>query len=133
LIPQRVNTPGRGIAMLTSRIALGAAIVAAAVSFAAAAQAADAAHAWGTISNPGAELLNSAATHEEEGQNAEIVAAGSNGSAAFASGAGGSAAFPNVTSCGTCTTITIQGDQNSISGTSITSTNQGTVTSNGLE
>ena len=98
--------------------------VALAAALSATAQAADAAHAWGTISNPGAELLNSASTHEEESQTAQIGALG-------AGSGGSSSGFPAVTSCGTCTTITIQGNQNSISGTSITSSNQGVVTSNG--
>jgi opacity protein-like surface antigen len=118
--------------MLKLKLLLPAAI--GAVLFAGAAQAADAAHAWGTISNPGAELLNSATMHAEEGQNAEIVAAGANGSGVFGSSAATTASeFPAATSCGTCTTITIQGDQNTISGTSITSTNSGTVTTNSTQ
>jgi hypothetical protein len=119
--------------MLTLKLALQATIVAAAVAFAATAQAADAGHAWGTISNPGEVLLNSAATHEEESETAQVVQQGANGSAAFAAGGTSSSGFPAVTSCGTCTTITIQGDQNSISGTSITSQNMGVVTSEGTE
>jgi hypothetical protein len=96
-------------------------------AFSVTARAADAAHAWGTISSPGAELLNSAAMHQEGAESAQIGSLG-------AGGGGGtlSTGFPAVTSCGTCTTITIQGDNNSISGTSIQSTNQGTVTSNGF-
>jgi hypothetical protein len=97
----------------------------AAITWAQAAQAGDAGHAWGTISNPGAALLNSASTHLQDAQGAEFVAQGPIGTGT------GSNGFPAVTSCGTCTTITIQGNNNSISGTSITSTNQGTVTSNG--
>jgi hypothetical protein len=119
--------------MLTLKLALQVTIVAAAVAFAATAQAADAGHAWGTISNPGEVLLNSAATHEEESETAQVVQEGSNGGAAFGSGGTSASGFPAVTSCGTCTTITIQGNQNSISGTSISSENLGVVTSEGTE
>jgi len=106
--------------------AIAAAICAAAIVSGAPAKAADAAHAWGTISNPGGELLNSASAHEEGGISAQVV---SQGPASAGTTTGG---FPAVTSCGTCTTITIQGNQNSISGTSITSSNTGVVTSNGF-
>lgn len=102
-----------------------AAILAVAIAFGAPAIAGDAGHAWGTISNPGIALLNSAETHEQGSVSAQIEAQGRPSAATTGGG------FPAVTSCGTCTTITIQGNQNSISGTSITSTNEGTVTSNG--
>jgi hypothetical protein len=68
--------------------------------------------------------LNSAEAHEQGGLSAQIVSQGPGGGI-------NSGGFPAVTSCGTCTTITIQGNNNSISGTSITSTNSGSVTSNG--
>jgi hypothetical protein len=106
------------------RFTLQVAIVAAATALASAAQAADAAHAWGTVSNPGAELLNSAQIHEEGAASAQIVSQGSG----FGSGSG----FPAVTSCGTCTTISIQGNNDTINGNTISSTNSGTVTSNGF-
>jgi len=111
--------------MSISRSVICTATFAIAIAFCTSAKAGDAGHAWGTISNPGIALLNSAETHEQGGLAAQFVAQGPGGSTT----AGG---FPAVTSCGTCTTITIQGNNNSISGTSITSTNQGTVTSNGL-
>jgi len=106
--------------------AIGAAICAAAIVCGAPAKAADAAHAWGTISNPGGELLNSVEAHEQGGASAQIVSQGPPSAATTVGG------FPAVTSCGTCTTITIQGNENSISGTSITSSNTGVVTSNGF-
>jgi hypothetical protein len=105
------------------RFLLQATVIAAVTALAATAQAADAAHAWGTVSNPGAELLNSAQIHEEGAASAQIVSQGPG----FGSGSG----FPAVTSCGTCTTISIQGNNDSITDNHITSTNTGTVTSNG--
>jgi hypothetical protein len=112
--------------MKISKLAIAAALCAAAIVSGVPARAADAAHAWGTISNPGSELLNSAQMHEEGGASAQIVAQGPPAAGTTAGG------FPAVTSCGTCTTITIQGNENSISGTSITSSNTGVVTSNGF-
>jgi hypothetical protein len=109
------------------RFALYAAALAASAVLNAPAHAADAAHAWGTVSSPGEVLLNSAATHNQEGQSAQVISQGS-GSGVTTTGGG----FPAVTSCGTCTTITIQGNQDSSSGNSISSLNQGTVTSNGF-
>ena len=120
LLPQ--SSTSREPRMRKLRVGLQVTIVAAAAAFCSAAQAADAAHAWGTVSNPGAELLNSATTHLEAAQGAQIVSEG----AGFGSG------FPAVTSCGTCTTITIQGDNDTINGNTISSTNSGTVTSNGF-
>jgi hypothetical protein len=108
------------------QLALYAAALTLAAALNAPAQAADAAHAWGTINNPGEVLLNSAATHLQGSETAQVISQGSG------SGVTTTGGFPAVTSCGTCTTITIQGDQNSISGTSITSSNQGVVTSNGF-
>jgi hypothetical protein len=108
------------------RIALYTAVLVASAALNATAQATDAAHAWGTISSPGEVFVNSAVTHLQGSEAAQIVSQGSGSGTTTTSG------FPAVTSCGTCTTITIQGDQNSISGTSITSSNQGVVTSNGF-
>ena len=114
----------RGIARLRSAVV--PALITTAVTLAPA-WAADAAHAWGTVGVPGQVLLNSAATHLQESEAAQIVSQGS-GAGVTTTGGG----FPAVTSCGTCTTITIQGNQDSISGNSISSLNQGTVTSNGF-
>jgi hypothetical protein len=108
------------------RLALFGAALVASAALAATAHATDAAHAWGTVSNPGEILLNSAATHNQEGQAAQVISQGSG------SGVTTTGGFPAVTSCGTCTTITIQGNQDSISGNTISSTNSGTVTSNGF-
>ena len=85
------------------------------------AQAADAGRAWGTVGNPGQAFLNSALTQQAEGANALAAEFGRNN--------GGP--FRNVTACGTCTTISIQGNQNTVSGNSITSTNFGAVSSTG--
>jgi hypothetical protein len=111
--------------MTAQNFSMRAAAVAIALAWAGTALAGDAGHAWGTMKDPGADLLNSAAMHQAGNNGAEIVAQGPIGTGSTNGG------FPAVTSCGTCTTITIQGNNNSISGTSITSTNQGTVTSNG--
>ena len=115
-----------GANMKIWKSAIAAAVCAAAIVWGAPAKAADAAHAWGTVSNPGGALLNSAQAHEDGGVSAQIVSQGPPAAGTIAGG------FPAVTSCGTCTTITIQGNQNSISGTSITSSNTGVVTSNGF-
>ncbi len=112
--------------MLASRLILAASLVLAAGTIPTRAIGADAGHAWGTISSPGIVLLNSAQTHEQGALSAQLEAAGKPAGGSINGGG-----FPAVTSCGTCTTITIQGNNNSISGTSITSTNSGTVTSNG--
>ncbi|HEY2902255.1 MAG TPA: hypothetical protein VGL59_16860 [Polyangia bacterium] len=109
------------------RFALYAAVLTASAALTATAHATDAAHAWGTVSNPGEVLLNSAATHNQEGQAAQVISQGSGSGVTTTAGG-----FPAVTSCGTCTTITIQGNQDSISGNSISSINSGTVTSNGF-
>ena len=109
------------MAMAKLRLLLQVTVITAVTTLAATAQAADAAHAWGTVSNPGAELLNSAQTHEEGAASAQIVS----------QGPGSGSGFPAVTSCGTCTTITIEGNNDSINDNHITSTNTGTVTSNG--
>jgi len=110
--------------MRGSRLLFQAAIIAIGVTaLSGVARAADAAHAWGTVSTPGEVLLNSATTHLEEGNAAQTLSQGPT--------FGTTSGFPAVTSCGTCTTITIQGNNDSISGNSITSTNSGTVTSNG--
>jgi hypothetical protein len=95
--------------------------VAALIGSIGAAYAADAGRAWGTVGNPGQAFLNSALTQQAEGQNALAAEFGRNN--------GGP--FRNVTACGTCTTITIQGNQNTVSGNSITSTNFGAVSSTG--
>jgi hypothetical protein len=86
------------------------------------AQAADAGRAWGTVGQPGQAFLNSALTQSAESNNAAAAEFGRN--------AGGP--LRNVTSCGTCVTISITGNQNSVSGNSITSTNFGTVSSTGI-
>lgn len=112
---------------MTGQSAAFAAIFAVGVLLAGPAEAGDAGHAWGTISNPGQGLLNSAATHVQQGTTAGIIDRGAGSSTGGTSSSG----FPAVTSCGTCTTITIQGNNNSISGTSITSSNTGVVTSTG--
>jgi len=110
--------------MRGSSLVLQAAVIAiAAMAFSGGARATDAAHAWGTVSVPGQVLLDSAETHFEEGQAAQTLSQGPN--------FGNTSGFPAVTSCGTCTTITIQGNNDSINGNSISSTNSGTVTSNG--
>ena len=104
-------------------ISICSAILLVAFAFGGVANAGDAGHAWGTIENPGGAALNSAAMHEQGALSAGAV----NGPTA--SNGGG---FPAVTSCGVCTTITITGSNDSISGTSITGTNSGAVSSNGL-
>lgn len=115
-----------GTPAMTGRTSILYAFIAVAgTALVATAEAGDAGHAWGTISNPGQALLNSAAAHQQQGITAGIVDRGAGGAQTTTGG------FPAVTSCGTCTTITIQGNNNSISGTSITSSNQGVVTSNG--
>lgn len=113
--------------MSTFRLSLYAAALMASAALSAPALAADAAHAWGTVSNPGQVLLNSSSMHLQGGEAAQIISQGA-GSGATTTSSG----FPAVTSCGTCTTITIEGNQDSISGNSISSTNTGTVTSNGF-
>lgn len=113
--------------MASLRLAISAAMVAAAVLITGAAQAGDAGRAWGTIKDPGTEFAASAAAHAQSAQTA-IVDAQGRPTATSSSTNGG---FPAVTSCGTCTTITIQGNNNSVTGNSITSTNDGIVTSNG--
>ena len=105
------------------RISICSAALVIAFAFGGVAEAGDAGHAWGTIESPGAALLNSATMHEQGALGANAV----NGPAA--SNGGG---FPSVTSCGVCTTITITGSNDSISGTSITGTNSGAVSSNGF-
>jgi hypothetical protein len=55
------------------RLALFGAALVASAALAATAHATDAAHAWGTVSNPGEILLNSAATHNQEGQAAQVA------------------------------------------------------------
>jgi hypothetical protein len=101
---------------------LAAAVIAvAALGGAGRARAADAAQAWGTVSTPGQQFVNSALLHQSSGTIAQQVEAGRD-----------SSPFKSVTSCGTCTTITITGNNNSVSGNSITSTNSGTVSSTGI-
>jgi hypothetical protein len=85
------------------------------------AQAADAAVAWGTMGTPGQQFVNSALLHQAGGTIAQQVEAGRDGGP-----------FKSVTACGTCTTITITGNNNSVFGNSITSTNFGTVSSTGI-
>lgn len=83
------------------------------------AYAVDAARAWGTINNSdGGVLLNSARLAQTESGVAQ------------AAGAGGSA-FSSVTTCGTCVTISITGDNNSVGGNNINSTNSGAITGYG--
>ncbi len=85
------------------------------------AYAVEAARVWGTLNNSdGGVLYNSARLHQ-----AEASIAGSAQS-------GGESAFRSVTTCGTCVTLSINGDNSSISGNSITSTNTGTITGTGI-
>ena len=107
--------------MPKSKITVCVVVAAALMGMAGIAQAADAGRAWGTVGAPGQAFLNSALMQQAEGANALNVEFGRNN--------GGP--FRNVTACGTCTTISIQGNQNTVSGNSITSTNFGAVSSTG--
>lgn len=89
------------------------------VTQAAGAYAADGGRAWGTIGVPGQTFLNSVQMHQ------------SSGAVALQDAQGREGPFKNVTSCGSCTNITITGDNNSINGNTITNHNFGDVTSKG--
>jgi len=81
--------------------------------------AADSVRAWGSSSNTNMQLQASSSYHQVGGQTAQIVN----------SGGETRITYKTVTTCGVCTYNTNTGNNNTIDGNSVTSTNSGSVTS----
>ena len=95
---------------------LGAALFAATINTSS--RAASPTVAWGTISggSNASGIAQSAQLHENLAATAQAVSQGNDQS------------FKSVTTCGTCVTISIQGNGNQVTGNTIVSTNSGSQT-----
>lgn len=106
---------GHGIQTFKSMLGISLATVVSISS----AFAADSVRAWGSSSNTNMQLQASSSYHQIGGQAAQIVSSGGDTRAMYKS----------VTTCGVCTYNTNTGNNNTIDGNSVTSTNSGSVTS----
>lgn len=79
--------------------------------------AADSTRAWGASSNTANQMQSSAAYHVAAGQSAQIIGTGSDTRPIY----------KTVTTCGVCIYNTNTGNNNTIQGNSVTSTNSGSV------
>ncbi|MEO0033372.1 MAG: hypothetical protein RIS94_3130 [Pseudomonadota bacterium] len=108
--------------MMTRKIVSAALALALGFSAATPASAGESSSAWGTMGNPGASRsLASAQLHNTEGSNAQTATIGNAVTTMYRS----------ISSCGNCVYNQITGDQNSINGNTISSTNTGKTTSTG--